>query len=84
VAGGAGAVGPIEFSTTHVCHDSIGGGVVLEIGECDAPAFRVSRAAEHFDSGWVTVSLGSEIVAMTLGEAFARGLRETLIPRAAA
>lgn len=69
---------PVEFSAEKVLHDSIGGGVMLDSGESNAPAFRVSKSAAD---GSEFVMVEGEAIALTIEQAFRRGLCEIPIPR---
>lgn len=71
---------PVEFSAEKVVHDSIGGGVMLDSGVANAPAFRVSKFAAD-GSEFVMVEIEGEAIALTIEQAFRRGLCEIPIPR---
>jgi hypothetical protein len=73
---------PVVFNTDRTMFSSIGGGVILvgdDMLECTATPMRVSISAP--DAGWVAVKVKGEIVAMSVDEAFRRGLREVALPQ---
>jgi hypothetical protein len=73
---------PVVFNTDRTMFSTIGGGVILvgdDMLECTATPMRVSISAP--DAGWVAVKVKGEIVAMSVDEAFRRGLREVALPQ---
>ena len=70
----------VPLSKTFVAQLIVGGGFIFEVGDCPSlQAFRVSSGVLAL-SPFVMVQLEFETVAMTVDEAFRRGLREVEFP----
>lgn len=75
------ATAPVTFSTTVVANYIVGGGAIFGVGEVTSrPSFRVSTNVREL-TRFVMVEVEGEAVAMTIEEAFRRGLQEVEFPK---
>lgn len=72
---------PLRVSSTHAAIPTVGGGVVLKERATYEDMIPASVAVENSPKDWVAIMIDEQLVAVTVQEAFERGLHEVEMPR---